>query len=230
MEKEKIRERENTKQQPKKEIAVPGEIIATDIEAGEWTRKEGKDVIALRFGIVHIKGGKARVIPLSGAYMPKERDVVIGEVVDISFNGWFVDINSPCTAFLPVSECRGYIDKQDLASYYNYGDMIIAEIKTVKPHGINLSMREIGKKLSEGIMMNVNCSKVPRIIGKEGSMVEMIKKQTACEIAVGQNGIIWIRGEKELEAKNAIKMIEGNSLMNGLTEYIKEKMNNNTEK
>jgi len=64
---------------------------------------------------------------------------------------------------------------------------------------------------------------VPRVIGKQGSMVSMIKQATGCKITVGQNGLVWLSGEpeKELIAVNTIKMIEKNAHKSGLTETIK---------
>jgi exosome complex RNA-binding protein Rrp4 len=69
----------------------------------------------------------------------------------------------------------------------------------------------------------VNTHKVPRIIGKRGSMVGMIKRATDCNIVVGQNGRVWLNGAPEMEviAINAIKMIELHSHESGLTDRVK---------
>ena len=53
----------------------------------------------------------------------------------------------------------------------------------------------------------------------------LIKEYTNCDITVGQNGIIWIRGNKvedELFAKKAIKFVTEKSFIEGLTEKTKE--------
>jgi exosome complex component RRP4 len=65
---------------------------------------------------------------------------------------------------------------------------------------------------------------VPRIIGKQGSMVSMIKQYTNCRILVGQNGYVWIQGEdpsKELLAVQTIKKIEKEAHVPGLTDNVK---------
>ena len=61
-------------------------------------------------------------------------------------------------------------------------------------------------------------------MGKQGSMVMMVKDATKCSITVGQNGLIWILGEpmNELLAIQAIRKIEKESHLSGLTEKIKE--------
>ena len=86
-------------------------------------------------------------------------------------------------------------------------------------------MKEPGLcKIAGGRLIRVNNQKVPRIIGKQGSMISMIKKKTNCEITVGQNGIIWVKGspEGELMAVRAIKQIELKSHQEGLTEKMEK--------
>ena len=78
------------------------------------------------------------------------------------------------------------------------------------------------RKLIGGRIIKVTPSKVPRIIGKGGSMVEMIKKKTDTQIVVGQNGVIWIKGRRREKAIEAIIEIEKYSHVEGLTNYIAE--------
>jgi exosome complex component RRP4 len=73
--------------------------------------------------------------------------------------------------------------------------------------------------------MFINSNKVPRVIGREGSMINLIKKETGCSIIVGQNGLIWLRGktiEAELFAKEAITFVVEKSFVEGLTEKAQE--------
>jgi exosome complex component RRP4 len=87
-----------------------------------------------------------------------------------------------------------------------------------------MKLRGLGK-IDEGIIMQINPNKVPRVIGKEGSMINLIKEETGCQITVGQNGYIWIKGDiidKELFAKKAIIFITEKSFMSGLTEEVKK--------
>jgi exosome complex component RRP4 len=78
------------------------------------------------------------------------------------------------------------------------------------------------RKLDGGLIEQVNPSKVPRIIGKRGSMVSLIKKHTGCDITVGQNGYIWVKGKPAMErvALQAMKKIAKNSHKSGLTDTI----------
>ncbi|MCH8945887.1 MAG: KH domain-containing protein [Nanoarchaeota archaeon] len=80
-------------------------------------------------------------------------------------------------------------------------------------------------KIEEGMIFRINPNKVPRVIGKEGSMIKIIKDETGCNITVGQNGFIWVRGDKiedELLSKKAIMFITEKSFVDGLTEAVEK--------
>ena len=109
-----------------REIVIPGEIIkeGDDYLPGEGTRREGKNIVASRFGLKDEQNRLVKIIPLSGVYIPRRGNLVIGTVADISFNGWMMDINAPYSSFLPVTECPRFFKKDDLAEYFGIGDLI----------------------------------------------------------------------------------------------------------
>jgi exosome complex component RRP4 len=113
----------------------------------------------------------------------------------------------------------------DLTKFFDVGDVIYCKIsKVTKGMTIRVSMRSIGaRKLYGGSIIKVKPTKVPRIIGKGGSMINMIKNATGCSIYVGKNGVIWIRGENKNKVIEAILTIERESHTVGLTDNI-EKM------
>ena len=208
----------------KREIVIPGEIIkeGEDFLPGDGTRRVGKNIVASRFGLKDEQNKLVKIIPLSGVYIPRRGNLVIGQVVDISFNGWMMDINAPYSSFLPVAECPRFFKKDDLSEYFDIGDLIACKVDSVKRKGVDLTIMPRGLgKLEDGMIMNVNSNKVPRVIGKEGSMISMIKHYTGCEITVGQNGLVWIKGnsvEDELFAKEAVLFVTEKSFVDGLTE------------
>lgn len=215
----------------KREVVVPGEVVGTgtDILPGEGTRREGKDIVSLKFGLLEKTGNLVKVIPLGGVYIPRRGNVVVGQVVDITFNGWLIDIGASNNAFLSVTECFGRI--RDPAEYFTFGDILVVEIKSVKSRGIDASMMERGlERLEGGMLMQINSTRVPRIIGRKGSMISEIKKETGCSVVVGQNGVIWISGknvDEEMLAKDAIEFVAQKPFVSGLTEkvqsFLKEK-------
>jgi exosome complex component RRP4 len=211
-----------------KEITYPGEVIASGYEylAGDGCIRENKDIIAIRHGVISIENNLVKVIPLRGVYWPRVGNIVIGQIKDVVFNGWIVDISAPHLGFLPITECGEFVDREDLLSLYDINDVIITKIKQIQPRSITLTLREKGLgKITSGLLVKVDAAKVARIIGRQGSMVNAIKELTRTKIVVGQNGLIWIKGENadmELYAKEAIEMVAQNPLLDGLTDKVKE--------
>jgi len=215
-----------------RDIVVPGELLAEGmsyIPGGKAFRDDQK-IYASSVGLVSVRGRVVKVIPLSGRYMPKRGDVVVGKITGIGNSGWAVDIFTPYNADLNIGEAtQAYIDlrKTDLSSVFDIGDYLLAEIINVTESGfVKLSAKKhrMYGKLKGGNLVNVSPTKIPRIIGKEGSMISMLKKSTGCEVLVGQNGLVWMKGEPEKQALVAkvIKKINDESHKTGLTDEIKK--------
>lgn len=218
-----------------KDIVAPGEVLAVGMDTfpGMGTYRDGENIIAARLGLVQVDGRAINLIPLSGRYMPKNYDVIICKVMDVSFNGWRLDTNSPYPAMLSMKEATSQFIARgaDLTQFYNIGDYVNCKVINVTSQKlVDVTMKGIGlKKLKGGRIINVASNKVPRIVGKQGSMVSMIKDATKCNIIVGQNGLIWIEGmpENELLAIKSIRKIEEESHLSGLTDKIKEFLSKN---
>lgn len=211
-----------------RKIVIPGEVIAkgNDYLPGEGTEKQGEAIVALRFGLAEESNRLIKIIPLSGTYMPRRGNVVIGKVENITFNGWVIDIGTADYAFLNLTEIPRFVNKNGMDEVMDIGDNVVAKIVGVNQRGIDLTIKGRGLgKIEEGLIIEINPNKVPRIIGKEGSMIKLIKDETGCNITVGQNGLIWIRGDKveeELYSKEAILFVTNKSFVKGLTDEVKE--------
>jgi exosome complex component RRP4 len=214
-----------------KDIVVPGETLAIgmDFLPSYGTYREGENILASRLGLVNVEGKVIKLVPLSGVYLPKKGDTIIGQVTEVLLSGWRISTNSAYSAVLNMKDATSdFIPRgADLTRYFAIGDYVMATIINVTSQNlVDLTMKGPGlRKLNGGRILNVNANKVPRIIGKQGSMVSMIKQYTNCRILVGQNGIVWIQGEepvKELLAVNTIRKIEKEAHLVGLTDRIKD--------
>ena len=211
-----------------RDFVVPGDQLVESMEflPGRNCFRQENGIFAKKVGLVSVQGRVLAVIPLNGVYMPNRDDMVIGEVTDVQSNGWVIDIKCPYQAYLPLSGVRGFIDsnKTDLSKIYDVGDVIYGKIKMVNSSmSVHISMYDrICRKFDGGRMITVNPAKVPRIIGKAGSMIDMIKSKTDCRAVVGQNGVMWLEGEKEEFVIKVIRHIEDNSHMEGLTNKIEK--------
>tara|TARA_Y100000296_G_scaffold16254_1_gene19005 strand:- start:187 stop:852 length:666 start_codon:yes stop_codon:yes gene_type:complete len=211
-----------------RKIVIPGETIVSGEKylPGEGTEKKDNDIISIMYGLSEETKGLVKVIPLSGVYHPRRGNVVIGKVENVTFNGWIIDITAPNSAFLSLTEVPRYVNKDGLEEVMDIGDMVVAKIWNINKRGIDLSIKSRGLgKIEDGIIIKINPNKVPRVIGKEGSMVNLIKDETGCNITIGQNGLIWISGDKiedELLAKKAVIFVTEKSFVEGLTDKLKE--------
>jgi exosome complex component RRP4 len=63
-------------------------------------------------------------------------------------------------------------------------------------------------KVDSGELIKISPSKIPRLIGKHGSMIQTIEAATNISITVGQNGLIIFKYDNSTGLKNAIASIK----------------------
>ncbi len=195
---------------------IPGDVIARgDYRYGSYVEKRGDEYVALRVGLAEVSHEGVKLNPLTGPYLPRPEDQVIGKVVDINGFGWVVDINSCFDGFLPASFVFGREFSpatHDLSSKFRVGDVIGARIESFdRSRDPQLSIRGEGfGKIPRGEIIRISPTKVPRLIGRRGAMINLIGERTGCDVQVGQNGIVVVVGPPEgiVKTANAIKMIE----------------------
>jgi len=209
-----------------RKIVIPGEVIVKgdDFLPGEGTARTDDGVVAMKFGLGEEVNKLVKVIPLSGVYQPRRGNVIIGEVEMVTHNGWIIKVSDSDSGFLSLTEVPKYVDKNEMEEIMDVGDVVVAKISGVNRRGVDLTIKLRGLgKIDEGVIMEANSNKVPRVIGREGSMIKLIKDETGCNITVGQNGLIWVKGdsiEQEIFAKEAIKFVTEKSFVSWLTEEI----------
>jgi exosome complex component RRP4 len=223
----------------KKQLVTPGEMLAEgDYLPGENTYVQEGKIYAQRIGLVDADNKKVNVVALRAFYVPKMGDIIIGTVLEVGFNGWTVDIKSPYTALLRASDVlsRPFKPQNDeLSAVLNAGDLIVAKIASYdRAHDPQLTVGEPGLgKITRGQILHVTPTKIPRVIGRKGSMISMIKQETGCQIILGLNGVVLVTGktlEEEELAITAIKKIEDESHTSGLTDRITQLLKENKVK
>ena len=195
---------------------IPGDVITRgNHRYGSYIEKRGDEYIALRVGLAEVGREGVKLNPLTGPYIPRAEDDVIGKVVDINGFGWVVDINSCFDGFLPASFVFGREFSpatHDLSSKFRVGDMIGARIESFeRSRDPQLSIRGHGYgKIDSGEIIKISPTKVPRLIGRRGAMINLISEKTGCDVRVGQNGVVVVNGPPEGIPKTtkAIKMVE----------------------
>jgi len=213
----------------KKQLVTPGDLIVEgDFIPGENTYADNNKIYASRIGMVDYENKKVNVVALRSFYIPKIGDIVIGTVVEVGFSGWTVDINSPYQAILRASNVLSRPfrpQKDELSEVLNIGDLVVATIISFdRSHDPQLTVGEPGLgKITRGQIIRITPTKIPRVIGRKGSMISVIKQETGCQIILGLNGVILVTGknrEDEELAIMAIRKVEEESHTSGLTDRI----------
>lgn len=212
-----------------RQIVIPGDLLAeNDYQAGLNTYKIENKVYAYTIGLIEIKGNRIDVIPIHGCYVPKAGDLVIGKIVDYGSNMWTVDINSPYLGVLTVSEALSKpINpfKDSILKYLNIGDFIKAKViafDKTRDAALTIKGQGLGR-ISGGFIVTIEPTKVPRVIGRRGSMLTVLKNELKGHIEVGKNGRVWIipkRQEDSLIYINVLRKIEEEAHISGLTDRV----------
>lgn len=208
-------------------MVIPGEAVGgPGLRPGPGTYSDNGRIFAAQLGIRNEHDGLVSVIPLSGRYIPEPGDAVVGEVVDLGPSHWLVDINSPYPAPLHATESPWRVEFGDTGRYLKVGDALLCHVLSVdeiKRVQLTMANRE-ARRIDGGMLIEISPTKVPRVIGEQGSMISMINELTGCRIYVGQNGRIWIDGEDRdaAVAARAIRLIEERAQPYGLTEAVRE--------
>ncbi len=218
-----------------KDIVVPGEVLAEGMDylPGNNTYREDEKIYSKVLGLVGLPGRVIKITALSGPYVLKVGDKIIGRVTDIAMSGWRIDTGTAYSAMMNVRDAssRFIRNDEDLSKILGIGDYVVVKItKVTSQNLVDLTMKEPGlHKISGGRIIKINSQKVPRVIGKQGSMISLIKNKTGCDITVGQNGFVSIKGTPagELLAEQAVKMIEKKSHQEGLTEKMEKFLDEN---
>lgn len=236
-----------------RDLVVPGEILTEDTKnfqpgRGTILNKERNKIISLNIGLKQIKRNYINVIPLRGFYTPRPGDKIIALIVDKNPVKYKCDINAKDFGQLKPkntvkkerSRGRGFRGGNGPPSDYNtekfdIGDILIVKILSAdrlnKPELTTVG-KYLGKKTG-GIVISINPTKIPRVIGRSGSMIKMLKNLTLCNIFVTQNGRIWLKGEDLAHERlliEAIKKIALEAHTIGLTDRMQEFLINEKKK
>ena len=206
---------------------VPGQLLAEGrYRASFGTYDDGDKIYSALVGLAELRGNTVKVVALEGVYIPREGDLVLGTITMVTGNNWKVDVGGPYLASLHANNAlrRPYDD--DISRYMDIGDVIAAEVIAFdRVTGPFLGMKGRGlRRLDSGMILNIRPAKIPRVIGRRGSMINMIQDILGIQTMVGQNGRIWIRTSKNEVMRLAIKafkMIESQAHTSKLTDRVK---------
>jgi exosome complex component RRP4 len=186
-------------------IVLPGEKVFDSSRQTDSCIKDGNGTYATSVSVAY----GDRVVPLKGVYVPTQGERVIGIISDLNFHGYRVDINSPYD---------GKLSDQETLEDLGLGDVVTAGVQIVTE--TNECTLIEPQRLSGGDILEVPAVKVPRIIGRQGSMLKTIKDLAGTDVFVGKNGRVYLKNGNVSLAAQAIMKICRESHTSGLTERV----------
>ena len=218
---------------------------------GTIYNSERSKITSLNIGLKQISKNYINVIPLRGFYTPRPGDKIIAMVVDKNPVKYKCDINAKDFGTLKPKNTikkdrnrsfrgssgggrgggrgrgNGFSREDMNTNKFNIGDILI--VKILSADRINKpELTTVGKYLgirNNGIVISIDPPKIPRVIGRSGSMIKMLKNLTKCNIFVTQNGRIWLKGEDLAHERlliESIRKIENEAHKVGLTDRMQE--------
>ncbi len=224
------------KLESKKRFVLPGDFITTaPLQLRDNVVLDGKRIISTAIGLTDVSDDSVRVISLTGVYLPKADDLVIGTIQYIFGNSWFADINSCYQGMLLGQDVFGrgsYPTTSEMKDRLDKGDIIYARIANSDRQReplISIADKNLGK-IDSGELIKISPTKIPRLIGKHGSMIQTIEASTNASITVGQNGLIVVSCDEThglLKALAAIRMVDEQAHIVDLTDKVKKMLETN---
>tara|TARA_B100001013_G_scaffold338060_1_gene258719 strand:+ start:1271 stop:1942 length:672 start_codon:yes stop_codon:yes gene_type:complete len=194
-------------------FVLPGDVISNGSSSlKQNVILEGDKLVSTTIGFTEINDGVVDVIALTGLYTSEVDDLVIGKIVSHNSLSWEVDINSSYRAMLPASDIFGKDyspSRDDLSLKLIIGDIVLARIVNSDSRRplITINGQNLGK-IDDGELIKISPAKVPRLIGKHGSMIQSIEESTGASITIGQNGWVIFKSDNPISLKKAIASIK----------------------
>ena len=206
-------------------LVLPGEELpAGNLKPGTGTYRVNGRIYASVLGLLRFRPPVIEVTPLAGRYIPHPGDVVVGTVTDVQGTFWLLDIGAPRWAPLHMTGTPWKIDYGETEQYLRVGDSVVVRVEAIENTG-RIGVTMVGEglgKLEGGTLVTLSPAKVPRVIGRGGSMIQTIERSTHCRLVVGQNGRVHVDGapEETLRVRETLRLIDEEGHRAGLTERV----------
>jgi exosome complex component RRP4 len=190
-----------------RKLVIPGEVLAGKPLRLDHTIVEDGKTCATVIGMFDDQ--TSGFIPLEGLWYPQPGEKVIGIVEEARLNTDNIALNAPFKGLI--------ISKFTEGNLVN-GDIVEATVKDLDKTGTIVLVRP--RPLYGGKVLAIKPSKVPRLLGKNDTMINQIVNATKSSISIGMNGLVWIKGGNSDLATDAILKIQEEAHVSGLTERI----------
>lgn len=195
-----------------KEIITPGELVSNSAVRNPYTYVDNGKTYSMVLGMYEKE--PLSIVPLESIWYPRIEDTVIGIVTSVRNSVYEVDLRFHGRSIIIGGKFERFSFKP--------GDVVEATIKDVEEK--RTIILSYPKFLEGGTLISVKPAKIPRIIGRDNTMIMQIANSAKTNIVVGKNGLIWLKGGNVALATEAIFKVQDEAHVSGLTERIKRMM------
>ena len=179
-------------------LVTPGASLGTSEgrRIGHGILDNGGQLIAVKLGTLIENGNELSVMPTHTKYTPRPGDLVIGVVEAVQSNLWFLDINAPFNALLPMSLGPGKSEFGGARNVLNVGYSVLCRIQEVdETHSSVVTMKGLGlRRLDSGIVEEIPPHLMQSLFS-DSDVLKTLKSTTNCRIVLADNGRMWIDGD-----------------------------------
>jgi len=197
-------------------LVTPGAVIGTasGYSVGSGAVVESNNIISTKTGYVKELNNTISVSPLNASYSPRSGDLVISIAVEARANLWFLDINGPFQALLPMSLAPWKVEYGATKEHADVGDVMIARVQEVdESHNVVATMKGVGlRKLGQGAIVPFSVNAIDDLRGEGNEMLSHIKEACDARVILADNGRAWTDAEPEgVSALRAIAEFANNN-------------------
>ncbi len=195
-----------------KEIVLPGDVVSDNPVRSPYTYIENGRTYSMVLGLC--ERNPLSIVPLESIWDPRIEDTVVGVVTSVRNSVYEVDLRFHGRSIIIGGKFERFS--------FKVGDVVEATIKDIEEK--RTIILSYPKMLSGGTLISVKPAKIPRIIGRDNTMIRQIAESAGSNIVVGKNGLIWLKGGDIALATEVILRVQEEAHVSGLTERIKKMM------
>ena len=213
-------------------LVIPGDKIstATDCKIGHGVVNIDGNMIATKLGYLKESNGEVSITPVHTAYFPRPGDLVIGVVEGMRANIWFIDLNAPFNAILPMSLAPMKVEYGGTRDAMDVGTTLLCRVQEVdESHSSVVTMKGIGlRKINSGFVDTVPPHLVSKLSSGSSPVINQIKDASSCRIILAANGRVWVDGEPEgiRTVRDCLMVVRDNENSNNLGGLIENHLSN----
>ncbi len=194
-----------------KKIVLPGDEMYDKPVRANHTYVEGGRTFSKVLGIYNEE--KDELVPLEGAWHPRVGNSIVGIVASVDRSTSSIELRHSSYGILINDRMSRYSPRK--------GDIVESVVKSIERKSVPV-MDRVRPIDGPPLLIYVKPAKVPRLLGRNDSMVKQIEELTDTRIVAGLNGFVAVSGRGINMAVASIRKIESEAHTYGLTDRIRE--------